>query len=179
MKRITSIKIRLFTTLFRSIGSLASAQAGSFFADFNDGLVPTNATVYGSATVLPNGGYTNSGFLELTPAVANQSAAFILDDLDAGAPVVSFTASYKCVIGGGGYTGADGISFNFAPDLPAGTITEQGAGTGLTVAFETFLNGLTAPSLDVMVAGAEVATSILPNGIRTGSTDRKSTRLNS
>ena len=170
MKRITLIRTSLLATAFAVIGSLASAQAGSFFADFNDGLVPTNATVYGNATVLPNGGYTNSGFLELTPAVANQSAAFILNDLDAGAPVVSFTASYKCVIGGGGYTGADGISFNFAPDLPAGTITEQGAGSGLTVAFETFLNGLTAPSLDVMVAGAEVATSILPNGIRTGST---------
>jgi len=84
--------------------------------------VPANATVYGNATVLASGGYTNSGFLELTPAVASQSAGFILNDLDAGVPVVSFTASYKCLIGGGGYTGADGISFNFAPDLPAGPI---------------------------------------------------------
>jgi hypothetical protein len=167
MKRATPLKTRVFTAL-AVIGSLATAQAGSFFADFNDGLLPANATAYGNAAVLASGGYTNSGFLELTPAVASQSAGFILNDLDAGTPVVSFTASYKCLIGGGGYTGADGISFNFAPDLPAGPISAQGAGTGLTVAFETFLNGLTAPSLDVMVGGYQVMTSILPNGIRTG-----------
>jgi hypothetical protein len=168
MKRNKPIKTSLLATAFAVIGSLASAQAGSFFANFNDGLVPANATVYGNATVLSSGGYTNSGFLELTTATASQSASFILNDLDAGTPVVSFTASYKCLIGGGGYTGADGISFNFAPDLPADTISEQGAGTGLTVAFETFLNGVTAPSLDVMVGGYQVSTAILPNGIRTG-----------
>ena len=96
MKRIIPIKARLLATGLAVIGSLACAQAGSFFADFNDGLVPTNATVYGNATVLPSGGYTNSGFLELTPAVANQSAAFILNDLDAGAPVVRHRAN-RCI----------------------------------------------------------------------------------
>jgi hypothetical protein len=171
MKRTISIKIRLFAAAFAAVGSLASVQAGSFFADFNDGLVPANATAYGNAMVLPSGGYTNSGFLELTPAVGSQSAAFILNDLDAGTPVVSFTASYKCLIGGGGYSGADGMSFNFAPDLPAGPISQEGAGTGLTVEFDTFPNGApdTAPSIDVMVGGTEVITSIPPNGLRTGS----------
>ena len=169
MKRIPPNKTTLLATAIAVIGSLASAQAGSFFADFNDGLVPANATVYGDAAVMASGGYTNSGFLQLTTLVGGQNAAFIINDLEAGTPVVSFTASFKCLIGGGGYTGADGISFNFAPDLPAGTITEQGAGTGLTVAFVTFLNGLTAPSLDVKVGGSQVQTTITPNGIRTGS----------
>ena len=165
MKRNTPYRTSLLATALAVFGSLATAQAGNFFADFNNGLVPANATVYGNATVLASGGYTNSGFLELTPAVASQSAGFILNDLDAGVPVASFTASYKCLIGGGGYTGADGISFNFAPDLPADTISAQGAGTGLTVAFETFLNGFTAPSLDVMVGGYQVMTSILPTDL--------------
>jgi hypothetical protein len=170
MKRATILRTAVFTAL-AVIGSLAGAQAGSFFADFNDGLVPANATVYGNATVLSSGGYTNSGFLELTAAIGSESAGFILNDLDAGTPVVSFTASYKCLIGGGGYTGADGMSFNFAPDLPAGTISQEGAGTGLTVEFDTFPNGApdTAPSIDVMVGGTEVITTVPPNGIRTGS----------
>jgi hypothetical protein len=148
-----------------------AAQAGSFFADFNNGLVPANATVYGSAGVLATGGYTNSGFLQLTAAVGSQDAAFILSDLDGGVPVVSFTGAYKCLLGGGGYQGADGISFNFAPDLPAGTITEEGAGTGLTVEFDTFDNGApdTAPSIDIKVGGVEMINSIIPNGLRTGS----------
>ncbi len=171
MKRNSPIKTSLLATALAVIGSLASAQAGSFFADFNDGLVPANASAYGNATVLASGGYTNSGFLELTPAVGSQNGGFILNDLDAGVPVVSFTASYKCLIGGGGYAGADGVSFNFAPDLPAGTIGQEGAGTGLTVEFDTYLNAApdTAPSIDVMVGGAEVITAIPPNGIRTGS----------
>jgi hypothetical protein len=136
MRKAIQLSIRLFAAAFAALGLLASAQAGSFFADFNDGLVPANATAYGSATVMPSGGYTNSGFLELTPAVGSQNASFILNDLDAGVPVVSFAATYKCLIGGGGYSGADGMSFNFAPDLPAGTISQEGAGTGLTVEFE-------------------------------------------
>ncbi|HEY5481997.1 MAG TPA: hypothetical protein VIL39_10980, partial [Verrucomicrobiae bacterium] len=155
MKRNRPINTSLLATALAAIGSLASAQAGSFFADFNDGLVPANATAYGNANVQGSGGYTNSGFLELTPAIGSQNAGFILNDLDAGVPVVSFTASYKCLIGGGGYNGADGMSFNFASDLPAGTISQEGAGTGLTVEFDTFDNGLpdTAPSIDVMVGG--------------------------
>jgi hypothetical protein len=170
MKRNRPINTSLLATALAAIGSLASAQAGSFFADFNDGLVPANATAYGNANVQGSGGYTNSGFLELTPAIGSQSAGFILNDLDAGVPVVSFTASYKCLIGGGGYNGADGMSFNFAPDLPAGTISQEGAGTGLTVEFDTFDNGLpdTAPSIDLMVGGTEVITTIPPSGVRTG-----------
>jgi hypothetical protein len=56
MKRVTLLRTRIFTAL-AVIGSLAGAQAGSFFADFNDGLVPANATVYGNANVQGSGGY--------------------------------------------------------------------------------------------------------------------------
>ena len=171
MKKIVSIKLTVLASAFAWLVSSVCTQAGNFFANFNDGLVPAGTAVYGNAAVLPSGGYTNSAFLQLTPAAAGQTAGFILDDLDAGAPVVSFTASFKCLIGGGGYAGADGISFNFAPSLPPGTFTEDGPGTGLTLEFDTFDNGLpdTAPSLDVIIEGTEVITSIRPNGLRTGS----------
>jgi hypothetical protein len=149
------------------LGSLALAQAGSFITDFNSGL-PANSAVFGNTVISTSGGFTNSGCLELTTAVASQSGGFVItNDLDAGTPVVSFTASYKVLIGGG--NAADGMSFNFAPDLPLGTITEEGAGTGLTVEFDTFNNGGadTAPSIDVLVGGVEQVTTIFP-GLRTG-----------
>ena len=156
MKRITSFKIRLFAAAFAALVPLATAQAGSFFADFNSG-APAGMTLYGaSAIVQPSGGYTNSGYLQLTTTSSGNGTA-ILGDLDSGTPVVSFTAQFKVLIGNaGGYT-ADGMSFNFAPDLPAGpTISEEGAGTGYTVEFDTFNNGApdTAPSIDVKVGGA-------------------------
>ena len=146
---------------------LASAQAGTFTADFNSGL-PAGGAVFGNSTISAGGGYTNSGCLVLTTATAGQNGGFIItNDLDAGAPVASFTASCKVLIGGG--NGADGISFNFAPDLPLGTITEEGAGTGLTVEFDTFVNTLpdTAPSIDVFVGGVEQITTFFP-GLRAG-----------
>jgi hypothetical protein len=155
MKRVTLLKTRIFTAL-AVIGSLAGAQAGSFFADFNGGLVPANATAYGNATVQASGGYTNSGYLQLTTtSPGGQNAGFIINDLDAGTPVVSFTASCKVLIGSVG-NGADGMSFNFAPDLPAGPISEEGAGTGYSVGFDTFLNAApdTAPAIDVKVGPA-------------------------
>ena len=157
MKRNRPINTSLLATALAAIGSLASAQAGSFFADFNDGLLPANATAYGNANVQGSGGYTNSGYLQLTTtSPGGQASSFILNDLDAGTPVVSFTASYKVLIGSFG-SGADGMSFNFAPDLPADTIGEEGAGTGYTVEFDTYLNvdGTdTAPTIDVKVGGA-------------------------
>ena len=94
MKRNRPINTSLLATALAAIGSLASAQAGSFFADFNDGLVPANATAYGNANVQGSGGYTNSGYLQLTTtSPGGQASSFILNDLDAGTPVVSFTAS--------------------------------------------------------------------------------------
>ena len=103
--------------------------------------------------------------MQLTTAVGSVSGGFIISDLDAGQPLVSFTATFKALIGGG--TGADGMSFNFANDLPNGAISEEGAGNGLIVEFDTYANGApdTAPSIDVKVGGAEIATMSAP-GLR-------------
>jgi hypothetical protein len=171
MKRITSVKIRLFAAAFAALGSLATAQAGSFFSDFESGL-PANTAVYGVATVAGSGGVGGSGSLQLTTTAASQTGVFIItSDLDSGTPVVGFTASFKMTVGGGA---GDGFSFNFANNLDlTGAWTtpapEEGSGTGLTIEFDTYPNGGsdTAPSIDVKVGGTEVATSLSPQLITT------------
>jgi hypothetical protein len=135
-------------------------RAGTFFSDFNSGTLPAGTSVYGVTTNDTTGGYTNSGCIKLTKAVGSTSGGFVINDLDAGTPVVGFTASFKALIGGG--TGADGMSFNFAPDVPLGTISEEGAGTGLTVEFDTFANAGDSIGIDVKVGGTEIGTLGLP-----------------
>jgi hypothetical protein len=164
-------KLRLAVSGILSGGALFAAlstQAGSFVTDFNSGL-PAGTAIFGNTTVSANGGFTNSGCLKLTTALASQTGGFVItNDLDAGVPVAGFVASFKALIGGG--NAADGFSFNFANDLPFSTISEEGAGTGLTVEFDTFLNagtGDTAPSIDVKIFGSEINTVTFP-GLRTG-----------
>ena len=162
MKRIIPIKTRLFAAAFAALGSLASAQAGSFFADFNDGLLPAGTTIFPVSSIAPSGGYANTGYLSLMTDVGSQSGAFILDDLDPSMTIVSFRAAFKVYIGSVG-NGADGMSFNFAPDLPLGTYGQEGAGTGLTVEFDTYPNTPeVGATLDVKVGGTEVATKLFP-----------------
>ncbi|MDQ6630777.1 MAG: PA14 domain-containing protein [Verrucomicrobiota bacterium] len=147
-------------------GTLFSAQAGTFSSDFNSGL-PVGATNYGNATVAATGGFTNSGVLKLTTAVGGQVGSFVINDLDAGQPIQSFVATFKVLIGGG--SAADGFSFNFANDLPDAAFGETGAGTGLTVNFDTFANaGENAPALRVSIGGSVVLPEqLFP--LRTGS----------
>src|SRR5437868_5000479 len=130
MKTITQTSLALLCT------ATFATQAGTFSNNFNAGL-PAGMTLYGTANVQPSGGFTNSGYLELTTAASGGSASAILGDLDAGVPIVSFTASFKLWLGTPFYNIADGFSFNFAPDLPAGAISEEGAGTGYTIEFDT------------------------------------------
>ena len=157
-------KPAFFVTAFM-FGALSLAHAGSFSTDFNSG-APAAMTLYGTASVPSSGGYTNSGYLQLTTVGPGGNAAVLLNDLDSGTPVVSFTAQFKILLGNNTGYPADGMSFNFAPDLPAGTYpqtpygsttlgAEEGAGTGYTIEFDTYLNGApdTAPSIDVKVGG--------------------------
>ncbi len=172
-RRVTTL---LYTALLRWTGILVllaaalSAPAATFFSDFNSGL-PAGSAVYGNSTNLSSGGYTNSGYLLLTPNVASQSGGYVItSDLDSGNPVYGFVAQFKAYIGGGGAVGADGVSFNFASDLPLGVIGEEGAGSGLTVEFDTYSNvppAIDSIGIDVKVAGYEYATTYF-NGLRQG-----------
>lgn len=171
MKRIVPRRCALFAAAFALLSAPAGAGAGSFATDFNSGL-PAGSAVFGDSVVSPNdgagGGYTNSGCLQLTGAAADQNGAFILTaDLDGGAAVASFTVAFQVLVGGG--SGGDGFSFNFAPDLPLGPITEAGAGSGLTVEFDTFMDAVPdmAPAIAVKVGGTEYTNTFF-EGLRAG-----------
>lgn len=122
--------------------------------NFNDGLVPADAAVYGAGTasdginlwmpyVSLNGGVGDSGVLQITEAYNGQSGAFIVNDPHAGAAVYGVAARFDIRIGGGSEVPADGISFNFAADLPDSTApgeAEEGVGSGLRVCFDIYDN---------------------------------------
>ena len=166
MKRIIPIETRFFAAAFAALVPLATTQAGSFFSDFESG-TPAGMTLYGVATV-GAGGVNGGSCLQLTQNSASQNGTAIIGDLDSGTPVVSFTAAFQMLVGG--RSGGDGFSFNVATDLPAGAINHEGAGSGLTIEFDTYWNGAgdNAPSIDVKVGGTEVATAFTPELITSG-----------
>src|SRR5947208_3742198 len=133
--RFETINRRVIAATFGALFVSLCAPAGSFFSDFNSGTLPAGTAVYGSATNDTTGGYTNSGCIKLT-TTAGGTGSLIIGDLDSGQPVDNFVVSFKALVGGG--TGADGFSFSFANDLPAGAFGEDGAGSGLRVEFDTF-----------------------------------------
>ena len=149
-----------------------SVMAANFSADFNDGLVPTGGNVYGNALVDTTGGVAGTGTLKITSAQNSQSGSFILGDLDAGAPVYGFAVNMMVRVGGGTATPADGFSFSFAPDLPVDPFGEEGAGTGLIIAFDTYDNGGgEAPAMDVKLGGVDnviVSTKVPVEDLLTG-----------
>jgi hypothetical protein len=149
-----------------SLGMAGGAVAANFSTDFNSGL-PAGANVYGNAMVDASGGVGNSGALKLTTADASQIGSFVLPDLDGGALVEGFTANFKARVGGG--TGADGFGFSFATNLPAAAFGEIGAGTGLSIVFDTFNNNVdeVSPGIRIDFNGTNVAAKRF-SGLRTG-----------
>jgi|GEM_PF-1124422 len=171
MRMMNPLRLSLGFAAFALLGAPIRPYAGSFVTDFNSGLPPGSA-LFGTSVVSPNdgtgGGYTNSGCLQLSGALGGQGGAFIINDLDGGTPVVSFTAAFKVLMAGG--DAAAGFSFNFAPDLPLAPVSMDGAGSGLTVEFDTLIDGATepAPAIDVKVAGTGLA-SVFCEGLQAGS----------
>jgi len=147
--------------------------------NFDDGLVPANTTLLGTALVDASGGLNNSGALKLTQAQNGQYGAFLVSDPDAGTPVFGFTARFKTLVGGGTVPPADGWAFAFGNDIPAdptagSPMFDEGAGlgTGLRVSFDIYNNdailGWTvneptpAPSIDVRYGSQILATARMP-----------------
>jgi hypothetical protein len=151
----------LLPSLLISLTTTLAAYAGTFTSDFNSGL-PAGTAVYGSALVDTIGGVGNSGCLKMTSNAASQNAGFIINDLESGAAIDAFTATFQIVLGSASGTPADGFSFNYAGDVPDGTIDEEGAPvtSGLTVEFDTFTNNATSDlvGIDVKWNGTEIAT---------------------
>ncbi len=151
------VLVRAAVLLLFSAQLWLSARAGTFSTDFNSGQ-PAGCSLFGSAFVDSAGGFGDSGALKLTQAyVYGTQGSFVINDLDGGAPVVGFTATFKMLVGGA-EPHADGISFNFANDLRDDSFGEEGAGTGLTISFDSFDNGGgEAPAIDAKFGGVTVA----------------------
>ena len=114
--------------------------------NFNAGL-PAGTAVYGNAYV-----DAGTGVLELNPNVGGQNGAFLTADLAPGRAVGGFAATFRARLQQGSSPPADGFSFNWATDLPASiyAMGEEGAGSGLRVAFDTYNNADgEAPAIDV------------------------------
>ena len=156
-------RIQLTTlAMLAGFGLVASSHATTFTTDFNSGL-PSGTAVYGDAFVDGTGGVGNSGVLKITTASNGQIGSFIINDLDPGHYVNGFTATFNALIGGGTSPAADGFSLNFANNLPNAPISEEGDGTGLTVAFDSYDNGGNeAPAIDVKWGGATVGHVLTP-----------------
>ena len=137
--------------------------------DFEDGNVPVGTTVSGNAYIGSDGGSGQA--LHLTDALGGQQGSFIVSDLDIGQRVTSFDAQFDLLIGGGSTPPADGISFNWATDLPA-SFGEGGGGTGLTVTFEIYRSNASIPGPGIVIqyGGAVAAQLSLPLSVlETGS----------
>jgi hypothetical protein len=135
----------------------ASLRAGSLSLNFDDGAVPAGTAAHGNAVVEAAGGFTG-GALKLVKNVNGQQGSFVIDDLDGGAPINSFNATFKARVGGGTTPPADGWSVCLAADLPDGAWSEEGVGTGLIVAFDLYDNGAgEAPAITIRWAGTQIA----------------------
>ena len=142
------------------------AVAGAFSTGFEP-TDPSPGTLYGLAATDSTGGVTNSGVLKMD--TANGQAGFlVLDDLDAGQTVGSFVATFDLRTGSdtSPILHGDGISFNFAPDIPDGpfNLPEEGTGSGLRVSFDTFNNAgpaNEAPAIEVTFSNQIIATKLV------------------
>lgn len=160
----TSHLITLFGAGLTAV-SAPVALAGSFSADFNSGATPAGAALFsgnpdGTAGVIEtNGGVGDSGCLKLTKAVNGVTGSMVIGDLDSGAAVKAFEATFMLRVGGGTSPPADGMSFCFANNLPDGTFGEGGAGSGLRVGLDIYDNPDDAPALKIYWNGNRVATT--------------------
>jgi hypothetical protein len=124
---------------------------------------PAGSALYGTA-------YIAEGSVHLTDAVNGQQGAFIVDDLLGGNRLGSFTLNFTALVGGGTVPPADGFAVSIANNLPAGAFGEEGAGSGLTVSFDSYdnvdgdpYNGVgEAPAVDVIWNGVTVAHTMVP-----------------
>lgn len=110
------------------------------FYDFSS--LTAGASLFGVA-VLTN------GVLQLTPPLLNQNGGWMSPAIVTNA-VSGFVATFKMRMGSASVPPADGVSFMWGTDIPAGAVGEEGDGYGLVVSFDTYDNGNgEAPAIDV------------------------------
>jgi hypothetical protein len=161
----------LLTLLAAALLSAGTAFAGTFTNSLADATKTTGITLN---TSVDPGGLTypiiQNGELVLVYQELNLgSISMVLDDLDAGKAIDSFTATFQLQLGPGTSPPADGFSFSFGPDiLSYTTASQEGPGTmnaGITVEFDTYRNLDVTPwddiGIDVKIAGTEIAWSAM------------------
>src|ERR1019366_4321540 len=161
------IPIKMVLTL-AAVSLLAGTPvfAGSFTTDFSPG--STGYTLAGTggnpAGYLTN--YLGVNRAVLAALIANSLGSVTVADLDGGQAIESFVANFQLYIGQGSATPADGVSFNFGPDIYDGEIgNEEGTGaTALTVSFDIYDNGVanefgapSTPAVDIKFGGVVIA----------------------
>ncbi|MCX8107338.1 MAG: Ig-like domain-containing protein, partial [Verrucomicrobiae bacterium] len=150
-----------------------SLFAGSFSSNFSDPNQPGFA-LNGSAVI-------ENGRLVLTYAQNSQQGTMILDDLDGGMPIESFTAKFKLKLGPGSGNPADGFSFCFGPDIFSfSNFGEEGVGNGLIICWDIYDNGGgEAPAVEVKFGGASIAiTKFAKSDMVTGKYEDVEVKLN-
>jgi hypothetical protein len=142
--------------------AITSVSAGSFNSDFSN----PNQTGF-----TLNGGFRADGVTPY-PAIANgyltlvynensQQGSIVINDLDGGAAIDSFTVRFKLQIGPGSGNPADGLALSFAPEITdTSNFSEEGTGTGVSVCFDIYDNGDgEAPAIDVKYGNVVLATT--------------------
>ena len=147
--------------------ALAPAHAGQYTQDFNSFFLgQTDLGGAGTLTSSIPGGvvaHIEDGALkELQLSqhdVADSRSAFLLPDLDPGARLYSFSASWVSPVYGNFPNAGEGFSFSFGPVRPLNLITgsvESGYGVGLCLSVKTGSNG---PGFYLLKNGTVIASS--------------------
>jgi hypothetical protein len=130
-----------FVPLFAAANRMETGP-GIFSADFDSGL-PPHTQLYGDAKV-------ENEVLQLTAAQRDQMGTLVIDSWDDNKPIKSFVATFRMLIGGG--SGADGLGFFCADDLPKRAVMGSGIKNGLMLFWDTYKNEKeAAPGLGVFL----------------------------
>jgi hypothetical protein len=141
-----------------------------FHYDFDTSKPPKGSRLSGHASLSEFEGIDDSGYLMLTDALNSQSGSWIIGSPLDKTEVFGFIANFQVRIGGPGEdlggtdSPADGMSFNFADDIPPKTWQgEEGIGSGIRVCIDTWNNGGgEAPAIDLKFGDEILASKKVP-----------------
>lgn len=126
----------------------------TFSENLDSNETPDGATLWGSSRII-------SSRLRLNP-ITGGTGTMIIEDFSNEEPVVALMANFLARIPNNpDDTEGDGFSFNFASDLPDEAFGEDGAGSGLTVRFETDKTGPPFTTIRVYYNGSQITGALV------------------
>ena len=154
------------------LGTRVAAETFNYTFPFQVGQTPPNTVFLGSARTATT---NNQVHLSLTEATTSQRGTWILSGIAPGRRITRLEARFEVninqALGRSSY--ADGISFNFAPNLRDDLIGEDGTTNGLAISVDTFDNGGTdtAPSIECIYGGVAMGGTLF-DGVRSSNNGR-------